>query len=42
MVLERLQHPLGILLGDGVNAGKLFPQLGLGLLAQLTHLLANV
>ena len=41
-VLERLQHPLGVLLGDSVNAGKLLPQLGLGLLAQLTHLLANV
>ena len=40
--LERLQHPLGVLLSDGVNAGKLLPQLGLGLLAQLTHLLANV
>ena len=42
VVLECLQHPLGVLLGDGVNAGKLLPQLGLGLLAQLTHLLANV
>ena len=42
VVLERLQHPLGILLGDSVNAGKLLPQLGLGLLTQLTHLLANV
>ena len=42
VVLEGLQHPLGVLLGDGVDAVKLLPQLGLGLLPQASHLLANV
>ena len=38
VVLERGKPPLGVLLGDGVDAGKLLRQLPLGLVPQRLYL----
>ena len=42
VVLEGLQHPLGVVLGDGVNAGKFLKKLLLGPVPKGTDLLANL
>ena len=40
VVLKGSQHPLGIFLGYGIDAGKFINQLPLGLITQGTHFIA--